>query len=62
MDFESDPVGSGMVASVDRPGGNVTGVFFDFQNFAVKWIELLKQINPQLSRFGWSSSLRSHYI
>ena len=52
VDFESDPVGSGMVASVDRPGGNVTGVFFDFQNFAAKWIELLKQINPQLSRLA----------
>jgi putative ABC transport system substrate-binding protein len=52
VDFESDPVGSGMVASVARPGGNVTGVFFDFQNFAVKWIELLKEISPQLSRLA----------
>jgi putative ABC transport system substrate-binding protein len=50
VDFESDPVGSGMIANVARPGGNVTGVFFDFQNFAAKWIELLKEISPQLSR------------
>jgi ABC-type uncharacterized transport system substrate-binding protein len=52
VDFESDPVGSGMVASVARPGGNITGVFFDFQNFAAKWIELLKEISPQLSRLA----------
>ena len=50
VDFESDAVGSGIVASVARPGGNVTGVFFDFRNFAAKWIELLKEISPQLSR------------
>ena len=45
-------LGSGMVASVARLGGNVTGVFFDFQNFAAKWIELLKEISPQLSRLA----------
>jgi putative ABC transport system substrate-binding protein len=50
VDFESDPVGSGLVDSVVRPGGNITGVFFDFLSFTAKWIELLKEISPQLSR------------
>jgi putative ABC transport system substrate-binding protein len=47
-----DPVGSGLVASLARPGGNITG----FQNFeptaAGKWLELLKEIAPGLRRVG----------
>jgi putative ABC transport system substrate-binding protein len=50
MDLESDPVAGGMVVSVAHPGGNITGVFFDFPNFTAKWLELLKEINPKLSR------------
>ncbi len=46
----SDPVGSGMVGSLGRPGGNVTG-FSNFE-FAIggKWLELLKEIAPQVTR------------
>ena len=33
-DLETDPIGSGLVKSLARPGGNVTGVFFDFPNLA----------------------------
>jgi putative ABC transport system substrate-binding protein len=47
-----DPVGSGLVTSLARPGGNITG----FQNFeptaAGKWLELLKEIAPGLRRVG----------
>ena len=46
----SDPVGQGFVASMARPGGNVTG----FTNFepalAGKWLELLKEIAPRVVR------------
>jgi ABC-type uncharacterized transport system substrate-binding protein len=52
VDFESDPVGSGLVDSITRPGRNITGVFFDFLSFTAKWIELLKEINPKLSRLA----------
>jgi putative ABC transport system substrate-binding protein len=48
-DLETDPVGSGLVASFAHPGGNMSGVFFDFPDFATKWIELLKEIVPRLS-------------
>jgi putative ABC transport system substrate-binding protein len=48
-DLESDPVASGLVASFARPGGNMTGLFFDFPDFAAKWIELLKEVVPDLS-------------
>jgi putative tryptophan/tyrosine transport system substrate-binding protein len=46
----SDPVGSGFVTSLARPGGNITG----FQNFETeiggKWLEVLKQIAPAVRR------------
>ena len=48
-DLETDPVASGRVASLARPGGNLTGVFFDFADFAGKWVELLKEVMPQLA-------------
>jgi putative tryptophan/tyrosine transport system substrate-binding protein len=50
LDLESDPVGSGLVASLARPGGNITGIFLDFPEFTAKWLELLKENNPKLSR------------
>jgi putative tryptophan/tyrosine transport system substrate-binding protein len=50
FDLESDPIGSGLINSLSRPGGQVTGVFFDFPEFSKKWLELLKEAMPQLSR------------
>ena len=45
-----DPVGSGFVKSLARPGGNVTG-FTQFEySLAGKWVELLKQIAPHVTR------------
>jgi putative ABC transport system substrate-binding protein len=49
LDLETDPVGSGLIASVAHPGGNITG-FLDFPDFTAKWLELLKESNPKLSR------------
>jgi putative tryptophan/tyrosine transport system substrate-binding protein len=61
MDLESDPVGSGMAESIAHPGGNITGVFFDFPGFTAKWLELLKEINPKLSRVAvlWDAATGS---
>jgi putative ABC transport system substrate-binding protein len=45
-----DPVGSGFVASLSRPGGNATG-FLQFEyGLSGKWLELLEQIRPGLTR------------
>src|SRR5215469_9157380 len=46
----ADPVGSGLVDSLARPGGNATGfVLFDYA-LTAKWLELLKQIAPTVTR------------
>ena len=46
----TDPVGAGFVASLARPGGNATGfTLFEF-GLSAKWIELLKQIAPGVTR------------
>ena len=50
LDLESDPVNSGFVASLSRPGGNITGLLFDFPDFSAKWLELLMQMVPGLAR------------
>ncbi len=46
----SDPVGAGFVASLAHPGGNITGfALFEFA-IGAKWLELLKQIAPSVTR------------
>jgi len=45
----ADPVGAGLVTSLAKPGGNITGFsHFEFQ-FGSKWLELLRQISPSLA-------------
>jgi putative tryptophan/tyrosine transport system substrate-binding protein len=46
----SDPVGLGIVQSLARPGGNATGVFSLEATMGGKWLELLKEIVPDLRR------------
>src|SRR5262245_53677328 len=49
----SDPVGSGFVASLARPGGNVTGFTILEGSVAGKWLELLKEIAPRVARVAF---------
>ena len=46
----SDPVGSGFVESLARPGGNATGFTNFVPTMAAKWLEVLKEIAPQVQR------------
>ena len=46
----SDPVGAGFVNSLARPGGNATGFMLHEYSLSGKWVELLKQIVPHLTR------------
>jgi putative ABC transport system substrate-binding protein len=46
----ADPVGSGFVASLPRPGGNATGFTPIVSSLGGKWVELLKEIAPHVAR------------
>jgi putative tryptophan/tyrosine transport system substrate-binding protein len=48
-----DPVANGLVASLARPGGNVTGLVLEEFESTVKWLDFLKQVLPPRSRIGW---------
>jgi putative ABC transport system substrate-binding protein len=47
----TDPVSDGFVASLARPGGNITGFTIFEHSFAGKWLEMLKEVVPTLC--GW---------
>src|SRR5581483_7989320 len=51
-DADDDPVRRGLIASLARPGGNITGVISISSDLAGKRLELLKEIIPNLSRVG----------
>ena len=67
----SDPIGAGLVPSLGRPGGNVTG-FTNFEYVTVgKWLEVLKQLAPDVARvlmlqspanFGWPGYVRAMMV
>jgi putative tryptophan/tyrosine transport system substrate-binding protein len=48
-----DPVGSGLVESLARPGGNVTGFPAFVDTMGGKWIELMREIAPRVERVGF---------
>jgi putative ABC transport system substrate-binding protein len=48
----SDPVGSGFVESLPRPGGNITGFINIEASLSGKWIEMLREIVPRITRAG----------
>ena len=49
----SDPVGSGFVSSLAHPGGNITGFLNIEASVVGKWLTLLREIAPQVSRIGF---------
>ena len=58
MAFSGDPVGSGLVASLAHPGGNVTGLSGMAPDLAGKRLELLKELLPGMSRMAvlWNAA------
>ena len=48
----ADPVGAGFVASLAQPGGNATGFTIYEYGIGAKWLELLKEIAPRVTRVG----------
>jgi putative tryptophan/tyrosine transport system substrate-binding protein len=63
----SDPVGTGVVASLARPGGNATGFTAFEYSLAVKWLEILKDLAPAVTRVALlfnpeTSPYAKHYL
>ncbi len=54
----NDPIGSGLVASLARPGGNVTGLSLQFTDIAGKRLEFLRETVPGLRRLGIMANIR----
>jgi putative tryptophan/tyrosine transport system substrate-binding protein len=52
LDFTNDPVAVGYAESYNRPGRNVTGIFLDAPELAGKWLQILRELKPGLSRVG----------
>ena len=50
VDLESDPIALGFAKSLSHPGGNITGLFLDFPELSGKWLQLLKEAMPKLTR------------
>jgi putative ABC transport system substrate-binding protein len=50
LDYETDPVASGWIASIARPGGNLTGLFLDQPEMSAKLLQLLKECVPGLTK------------
>src|ERR1700686_3625671 len=59
-----DPVGSGFVASLPRPGGNITGFINIEGTMAGKWLELLTEIAPNVRRVAamWNPDTAPYVI
>jgi putative ABC transport system substrate-binding protein len=51
-DLESDPIASGYVASLARPGGNLTGVFLDAPSLCSKWLQYIDDVVPNVTKVG----------
>jgi putative tryptophan/tyrosine transport system substrate-binding protein len=63
MVYVGDPVASGLVSSLGRPGGNVTGVSMNANEIVSKDVELLKEIAPGLSRLAvWMDSTNPSHL
>jgi putative tryptophan/tyrosine transport system substrate-binding protein len=64
LDLQIDPVADGFAATLARPGGNVTGLFLDQPELAGKWLELLKDSIPNMSRAAvvWDATTPRHQL
>jgi putative ABC transport system substrate-binding protein len=49
-DLETEPMTSGLVASLARPGSNLTGLFLDLPALAAKWLQLIREVVPATRR------------
>jgi putative ABC transport system substrate-binding protein len=58
----ADPIGFGLIASVARPGGSVTGLLFRSEGLAGKQLELARELIPDAARIGYVLNVASGII
>ena len=58
----ADPVDEGLIASLGRPGGNMTGLAIPFAQLVTKQLEFLKEVRPRLARVAvfWNPAIGLH--
>ena len=63
-DLESDPVASGYVASLARPGGNLTGLFLDAPTLCGKWLQQISDIVPDVKKIAvlWDATTGTYQV
>jgi putative ABC transport system substrate-binding protein len=63
-DLETDPIASGFVASLARPGGNLTGVFLDAPTLCGKWLQYINDVAPHETKVGvlWDATTGSYQL
>jgi putative ABC transport system substrate-binding protein len=63
-DLESDPVASGFVASLAKPGGNLTGLFLDAPTMCGKWLQQMGEIIPALTKIAvlWDATTGTYQL
>ena len=62
--LEDDPVADGLVASIGRPGGNLTGFFLNLPDLTAKWLQLIREILPGSRRVAvlWDATTNSSQV
>jgi putative ABC transport system substrate-binding protein len=63
-DLESDPIASGYVASLARPGGNLTGLFLDAPTLCSKWVQQIGEIVPDVKKLSvlWDATTGTYQL
>ena len=56
----SDPIGAGFIANLAHPGGNITGFTTYEPSMVGKWVEMLKEMAPRVSRLALRAGCRPH--
>jgi putative ABC transport system substrate-binding protein len=63
-DLESDPIASGYVANLARPGGNITGLFLDAPGLCSKWLQQIREVLPGVKKIGvlWDATTGKYQL
>ena len=63
-DLESDPIASGFIENLARPGGNLTGIFLDAPSLCGKWLQQIDDIVPRVTKIAalWDATTGTYQL